>query len=380
MWVLLSVILILAVLLNISVALKVSFVGGVLDYSVKYGFIRVFSKGKKKTDESSTDKKAEKKKRSEKKDKLNKEEASDDDDKKKSGKKKRKQTLDEKLEKAGAIIDFIKSARKHVAYLLSRIKFSDVDIDFLIAEPDAYDCAIRFGMISAAVYNIIGFVSAHFKTTVKKMNIALKYNNNISSSRYDFGFSVKLRPGTGLIAATGILLAYLFHGRTGSQKEKSQQESEKECINMSDHAVNGLMGITIEKIREMIDVNTIIGNPITTPEGATIIPVSKVSFGFASGGSDLPVKQQKEFFGGAAGAGVSVQPLAFITVSPSGDIKLLQMSVNASKENAIINTIPELIEKISDMVSAKKEEKKAKKNAKQTPEAETVKEEASSEE
>ena len=70
MWVLLSVILILAVLLNISVALKVSFVDGVLDYSVKYGFIRVFSKGKKKTDESSTDKKAEKKKRSENSDSL----------------------------------------------------------------------------------------------------------------------------------------------------------------------------------------------------------------------------------------------------------------------------------------------------------------------
>ncbi|MBE6844057.1 MAG: sporulation protein YtfJ [Ruminococcus sp.] len=120
-----------------------------------------------------------------------------------------------------------------------------------------------------------------------------------------------------------------------------------------DHAVNGLMGTTIEKIREMIDVNTIIGNPITTPEGATIIPVSKVSFGFASGGSDIPSKSQKELFGGGAGAGVSVQPLAFICVSPNGDTKLLQMSVNAKKENAIINTIPELIDKISDMVSSK---------------------------
>ncbi|MBQ9982744.1 MAG: GerW family sporulation protein [Oscillospiraceae bacterium] len=136
-----------------------------------------------------------------------------------------------------------------------------------------------------------------------------------------------------------------------------------------DHAVNGLMGTTIEKIREMIDVNTIIGNPITTPEGATIIPVSKVSFGFASGGSDIPSKSQKELFGGGAGAGVSVQPLAFICVSPNGDTKLLQMSVNAKKENAIINTIPELIDKISDMVSSKG---KGKKEVKETVTEQTV--------
>ena len=90
-----------------------------------------------------------------------------------------------------------------------------------------------------------------------------------------------------------------------------------------------------------------------------VVPLFSISsvvglvFGFASGGSDIPSKSQKELFGGGAGAGVSVQPLAFICVSPNGDTKLLQMSVNAKKENAIINTIPELIDKISDMVSSK---------------------------
>ncbi|MDO5559477.1 MAG: GerW family sporulation protein [Oscillospiraceae bacterium] len=122
---------------------------------------------------------------------------------------------------------------------------------------------------------------------------------------------------------------------------------------MNDHPVQGLMGTTIEKLRDMIDVNTIIGEPISTSDGTTIIPVSKVTFGFASGGSDLPTKQQKELFGGGSGAGMSIQPLAFICVSSSGEVKLLQMSVNASKENAIINTVPDLIDKISDMVSSK---------------------------
>ena len=97
---------------------------------------------------------------------------------------------------------------------------------------------------------------------------------------------------------------------------------------MSEHPINGLMGVTMEKIKEMVDVDTIIGKPIIAADGTTIIPVSKVSFGFASGGSDLPSKNQSELFGGAGGAGISIQPLAFLVVA-NGDVKLIQMSVNA---------------------------------------------------
>ena len=81
---------------------------------------------------------------------------------------------------------------------------------------------------------------------------------------------------------------------------------------MSEHPIQGLMSTTMQKIREMVDVNTIIGEPILSPDGTVIIPVSKVSFGFASGGSDIPSKQPKDIFGGASGAGVSIQPLYFL--------------------------------------------------------------------
>ena len=91
---------------------------------------------------------------------------------------------------------------------------------------------------------------------------------------------------------------------------------------MAQH-LEGLMSTSMEKIRDLVDVNTIIGNPVTTPDGTTIIPISKVSFGFASGGSDIPAKVEKEVFGGGAGAGVSIKPQAFIVVSPSGDTKSL---------------------------------------------------------
>ncbi len=127
---------------------------------------------------------------------------------------------------------------------------------------------------------------------------------------------------------------------------------------MSEHPISGLMGITMEKIREMVDVDTVIGDPITVSDGTVIIPVSKVSFGFASGGSDLPSKNQNELFGGGSGAGITIQPLAFLVVS-KGEVKLLQMSMNANSSNAIINMVPEVFDKISSMI--KKDEKESKK-------------------
>ena len=82
-----------------------------------------------------------------------------------------------------------------------------------------------------------------------------------------------------------------------------------------EHPIGSLMDTTMEKIKEMIDVNTIIGEPITSPDGTLIIPVSKVIYGFAAGGSDLPTKKEnKDCFGGGSGAGVTIQPVAFLTV------------------------------------------------------------------
>ncbi len=124
--------------------------------------------------------------------------------------------------------------------------------------------------------------------------------------------------------------------------------------------ISQMMGITIDKIREMGDVKTIIGDPIVAGD-TTIIPVSKVSYGFASGGSDLPAKQNpKELFGGGAGAGVTVQPIAFLVINKDGDVRLMPISVSDDKISNIIRTMPELMDKISDMVNDHKANKAAK--------------------
>jgi sporulation protein YtfJ len=114
------------------------------------------------------------------------------------------------------------------------------------------------------------------------------------------------------------------------------------------------MGISMDKIREMVDVNTIIGDPITAPEGTVIIPVSKVSFGFASGGSDLP-SQAAEKFAGGAGAGVTVKPQAFIVIKKDGNVELMELGARPSPIEGVIDSIPSVVEKIKAFLPPKDE-------------------------
>jgi sporulation protein YtfJ len=123
---------------------------------------------------------------------------------------------------------------------------------------------------------------------------------------------------------------------------------------MSEHPIEGMMDTTLEKIKQMVDVNSVIGDPITAPDGTVIIPVSKVNYGFASGGSDLPVKtSEKQFFGGGTGAGVTITPVAFLVVS-NGDIRLIRVELGTTPVDRIIDQAPELINRISGMVGKKK--------------------------
>lgn len=125
---------------------------------------------------------------------------------------------------------------------------------------------------------------------------------------------------------------------------------------MSDHPINSLMDTTMKKIKEMIDVNTIIGDPITTPDGTTIIPVSKVSYGFASGGSDLPTKKEnKDCFGGGSGAGVTINPVAFLSVC-KGNVKLIPIEKYDGAVDRIVGMVPDVIDKVTDLIKKDKKD------------------------
>ena len=135
-------------------------------------------------------------------------------------------------------------------------------------------------------------------------------------------------------------------------------------MNNTEHPINDLMGVTMEKIREMVDVNTIVGTPITCADGATIIPISKVSYGFASGGSDLPAKVEKDLFGGGSGAGVNIQPVAFLVIK-DGCVRTIQLTDGNNSIDRALAMLPELVEKVSALVS-----KKGEKTPDETPKAE----------
>lgn len=117
---------------------------------------------------------------------------------------------------------------------------------------------------------------------------------------------------------------------------------------MAEHPIEGMMGVTMEKIRQLVDANTIIGEPITV-DGATIIPISRVTFGFASGGSDVGAKTNKQMFGGGTGAGVSIAPIAFLVIS-GGNVRTIQLVEHVSPVDSAINALPDLVDRISALI------------------------------
>lgn len=126
-----------------------------------------------------------------------------------------------------------------------------------------------------------------------------------------------------------------------------------------EHPINGLMNVTLEKIKQMVDSNTIIGNPIVTADGTTILPVSRLSFGFTSGGSEfVSSKAPKELFGGGSGAGVSISPIAFLVLK-DGNVRLLQLAddKHGGTMDRVLNLVPEVMDKVSGLVGKGKKNK-----------------------
>lgn len=123
---------------------------------------------------------------------------------------------------------------------------------------------------------------------------------------------------------------------------------------MAQH-LEGLMSTSMEKIRELVDVNTIIGNPITSPDGTIIIPISKVSFGFVAGGSDIPAKVEKEVFAGGSGAGITIKPQAFIVIQRDGEVKMLELGAKGGALDGIVENAPELLNKVKELFGKKKD-------------------------
>ena len=149
---------------------------------------------------------------------------------------------------------------------------------------------------------------------------------------------------------------------------------------MSKTLPNMLEG-TIAKIREMVDVNSVIGNPITTPDGVTIIPVSKISVGYASGGLDYAVKNEPvtsakpKNFGGGGGTGLSISPVGFLTVKADGSVEIVNINAPVGTVEQVADVIeraPEIVAKFKALFTKNKKEKAAKTEAAPETDGETM--------
>ncbi len=125
--------------------------------------------------------------------------------------------------------------------------------------------------------------------------------------------------------------------------------------------LSDMMNVSLEKIRAMADANTVVGNPIDTPSGVTIIPISKVSFGFGSGGMDG--KNGGAPFGGGAGGGVTIQPLSFLIIKGE-NVRMLPVAEPASGSiERLVEQLPDLLDRLDEYRAKKKAEKDAAKAA-----------------
>lgn len=123
---------------------------------------------------------------------------------------------------------------------------------------------------------------------------------------------------------------------------------------MENHPIQGLMKTAMESIKDMVDVNTIVGDPVETPDGSVIMPISRVTFGFAAGGSEFLAEKNAENssypFGGGSGAGVTVQPVAFLVVG-NGNVRMLPVDSNTMVER-LVDIAPQLLNQVQGMIQS----------------------------
>lgn len=123
---------------------------------------------------------------------------------------------------------------------------------------------------------------------------------------------------------------------------------------MSENSIKNIMDTTMEKLKGMINADIITGTPIEV-NGITLIPVSKVAYGLATGGSDFPTKSSSQVFGGGGGAGVTISPIAFIAIN-GDNVKMLPVYNELTTVEKAISMAPEIIDKAKDLFSKDKKQ------------------------
>ena len=334
----------LVLLLLIPAHIRAKYEDGAFSGELRYAFLRVPLTGKKPPEAPETPASGEK--------------AAKKSAEKASGTK--KQPLSEQLGLVRALVEAGWVALKR---LLRHLRVTELDVRVRAAAGDAADTALLYGRlygIAGTVYSLLGANGRlgrfHFEAVPDFDGDKSVYNARAALSLRPFWLvSAAFAGGLKLLAA--LIRQKIAHTPPGSEVPgaKIPTTTTKGGKKMA-HPIENLMGTSMQKIREMVDVNTMIGDPIHITDKITVIPISRASFGFASGGSDIPTKQDKEFFGGGAGAGVKIDPVAFIVVN-GDDVQLLPYApAPAPGADRAISMVPGLIDQISGLFKKNKKD------------------------
>lgn len=169
------------------------------------------------------------------------------------------------------------------------------------------------------------------------------------------------------------IVTYIPGFRANLTDVKIAAQLKEEWI-VAEHPIQGLMKTAMENIKEMVDVNTIVGDPVETPDGSVIMPISKVGFGFAAGGSEFVVDSEDQNqgqgrtdaqnaqvahpFGGGSGGGVSITPIAFLVVGLQG-VKVVPLDNQTHLYEKLIDQAPQVVDKIQSMLKSNKNQNAA---------------------
>ena len=351
LYILLGVLLLIFLILMIPVGVRVIF-DGELRIIAKVGFIGIKVYPPKPKKEKKPKKKKEKKKKKDEK-------AAEEKPKEKTNLIKEKGivwVIDTVKQLADLAMGVMKSFFKHLV-------IKNMQISIVYSGEDADDTAVHYGYFCMAVYPAVSILARAAKCRYYGVDIAPNFDEDAQSEYFaDITLSVRIIWLVGLVLRHGLkavrLILSIRKGMSPKTKETiAELEAAHKGENNMEHPIGNLMDITMQKIKEMVDVNTIIGEPIQSPDGTLIIPVSKVSYGFASGGSDLPTKKEnKDCFGGGSGAGITIQPVAFLTVH-QGEVRLINLKGGDGLDK-IVGMVPEVFDKVKGFIKDRKNKKK----------------------
>lgn len=256
----------------------------------------------------------------------------------------------DRKEKGGSLRDFlplVKVALNFLGAFRRKLRVNRLELKLILAGGDPCDLAVSYGRAWAAVGNLMPRLERLL--VIKKRDVEVECDFTASETLVIARLDLTVTLGRLL----GLAIVY---GIRALKEFLKLQKNEKAVLPMSQ--IPNMLESTIQKIREMVDVNSVIGEPISTPDGVTIIPVSKVSVGFGGGGSDFTKKTTAgdNPFGGGVGGGVKVTPICFLIVK-DGNVRMMPVAEPANTTaDRIVEMVPDTLDKLTAYLDSKKKD------------------------